>query len=341
MKLSAGILASLVYWEIISFQQFFNGILISHVVIVGGLLGYLYLLGQLHWSFRWPVLTPPLRKMMASYAFYGILGSLSSMLAVKLDLFMVGTLMGLTYTAIFSIAMFIADVLDVPRRAIESISAPIVAQAWKDNNIDEIAGIYKKSALNQFLAGWFMLIGIWTCIDHLFEIMPNGEQYADGKYVVLILGIGRLIDLVTGVNHIIISYSRYFKFNFYVILILGVLNIFGNLIFIPMFGIIGAAMATAFSLAFYNILKLIFIYKKFSMQPFSPTLPWIFLLGIIAWGIAVLIPTTNHVVLNIIIKAVVVTTIFAAGVLKYQLSPEVTILADKLWKNLSSHRKIK
>lgn len=339
IKLSTGILALLVYWGKIDFSQFFTGVIFVHVGAVAGLLFYLYLLGQLHWSFRWPVLTAPLRKAMITYAFFGILGSLSSMLAVKLDLFMVGTLMGLTFTAVFSIAMFIADVLDVPRRAIEGISAPIVAQAWKENNLQEIKNIYQKSSLNQFLAGWFMLIGIWTCIDHLFAIMPNGAQYAEGKYVVLILGIGRLIDLVTGVNHIIISYSKYYKFNFYVILTLGVLNIIGNLIFIPLFGINGAAMSTAFSLGIYNILKLGFIYKKFNLQPFTSNLPGVILLGIIAWGIAEIIPLTANVWLNILIKAALITGIFAAGIFKFNLSPEVSLLAQKGWDSVRQYRR--
>ena len=45
-----------------------------------------------------------------------------------------------------------------------------------------------------------------------------------------------------------------------------VINIFLNLILIPMYGIIGAAIASAISLILWNIISSFYIYRKFNIS---------------------------------------------------------------------------
>jgi len=154
---------------------------------------------------------------------------------LQLDVFMVSILSDgeLSDTGVYTIALFIANVVIIPSKAITAIAAPIISQSWTKNNTQKIQNIYRKSSLNGLIAGIFLMICIWLSIDDLFRIMPNGERYDGGKYVVLILGLTKLFDMATSVNQHVIGYSKYFRFNFYAVLILAILNIFSNYIFIP------------------------------------------------------------------------------------------------------------
>ncbi len=156
--------------------------------------------------------------------------------------------------------------------------------------------------------------------------MPNGERYAGGKYVVLILGIGKLFDLVTGANHIIIGYSPYFRFNFYAVVALAVLNVVFNLLLIPPFQINGAALATMSSLVLYNLFKLILIYWKEKLHPFTMRIGWVMLAGVVTYFVAILIPGLNAPVWDIIIRSVVITVVYTSIIIGGNLSPDVTRL---------------
>jgi O-antigen/teichoic acid export membrane protein len=321
-KITAGSLAALMLTGFISFTQVIEGVMLGYGLIIMGLIAYLYHLGQLHLRFYWP--QKHIARDIAVFASFGLLGGLGSVFSSQIDIIMVGNMIDLSNVATFAIAFFMADVLDVPRKAIESISAPIVSKAWREKNYDHILDIYRKSALNQFLLGLLLLLGIWCSIDDLFAIMPNGERYADGKYVVLILGIGKLVDLVTGANHIIIGYSPYFRFNFYAVLALGVFNILFNLLLIPPFQIHGAALATMSSLIIYNLFKLVLIYWKEKLHPLTYRIGWVLLAGGVTFLVAKVLPSLNAPVWDIILRSVVISAVYLSIVIGADLSPDIT-----------------
>lgn len=334
-KVSNTILGILFFAGFLTFTLTIQGVVWVYGLIIIALLVYLKSLGQLHLKPDFAFVKADLRKEMMVFAAYGVMGSIGSALANQIDTIMVGTMINLTNVTIFTIAFFMADVLDVPRRAIEGVSAPVIAQAWADNNIGEIKKIYQKSALYQFLVGVFFLTGIWSCIDDVFALIPNGERYVSGKYVVLVLGIGKLVDLVTGINQLVIGYSRYFRFNLYAMLALAVFNVLCNLVFIPIFHIIGAALATMSSLVLFNMLKLGFIYKKVHIHPFTWPILKVIAIGLAAYMAAYWIPDTGFAFGNIVAKAVLITALFGGATLYWQLAPELNTLISRFLQRVT------
>ena len=128
--------------------------------------------------------------------------------------------------------------------------------------------IYKKTSLNLLIFGLLIFLLLWLNIDDLFKIIPKGNIYQAGKNVLFFILITRLADMATGVNNEIILYSKYYIYGLIFIVILAILTIVTNMIFIPLYGIIGAAIANMFSICIYFILEVILIWKKFRSQPF-------------------------------------------------------------------------
>ena len=147
------------------------------------------------------------------------------------------------------------------------ISGTLVADAWKSNDIFKIKDIYYKSCLNQLIIGGFIFLGIWANIDNILIIL--GEDYIQSKWVIFFIGFGYLIDMSTGVNGLVISYSKYYRISlvFIGILIINVLLLMYLLI--PFWGITGAAIAIASSLFFNNLMRYLFLLKKYHLQPFN------------------------------------------------------------------------
>ncbi len=326
IKIGLPIIAIVTFYGYFTIHEGVFILLGIYSLIVVSLVSYIFYLKEFHLKVNWKFLNRPLIKEMSSFSFYGVLGSLGSILATRIDVFMIAMLAAndLKDVGVYSIALFMANVITVPARSINNISSPIIAESWKSKDIENIRSVYSKSSIVLLTLGLLFLIGIWSSIDDIFALMPNGEKFAIGKYVILILGIGKLFDLATGNNDQIIGYSKYFRFNFYAVLILAVLNVISNYIFIPMYQINGAALATTCSLLIFNISKTSFAYFKMGLHPFSINTLKVLLIGITTYLIVTLIPSIGNAFVDIILRSIVISILFIASVLYFNISQDLT-----------------
>ncbi len=267
------------------------------------------------------------------FGLFAILTSGGSVIIRNIDSLMIITLKSLDDAGIYSIAFFVGVLIEMPRRAISQISAPFIAEASHNNNKRQIGIIYHKSSINQFLIGSLILICVWTNIDSLFRIIPNGDIYAQGKYVVLFIGLGKLFDMSMGINNEIIQNSPYHRFNFYTMSVLGVLNIITNLIFIPMMGIVGAAIASMISISLINITKAVYIRSKLGLQPFKINSLIALSIGLLVYLMAFLLPSLNNAYLDILYRSSITAIVFFLAILLLKVSQDFNMIFNQL-KNI-------
>lgn len=326
LKVALPILSLSYFFDYISFNTLINFFVSAFLFIPIALLCYLWYLGELYIKPRFKFFKKPLVKEIGNYASYRFFGVIGTVAATQIDIYMVGTLIDLGSAGIYTIALFISTVVAVPMKSLFSISAPIIAESWLANNIAKIDEIYKKTSINLLIFGVLFLTGIWSSIDYIFDILPNGEDYRPGKYVVLILGLAKLVDMTGGVNTHIIAYSKLYRFDLYLSLTLAGLNILFNLLFIPKFGIVGAALATLTSMFIFNLVKFLFVLIKFKIQPFAWSMFWTLLLGVGLFGLTILIPDTIYPLLNIFINSIVISIIFIGVIFYFNVSEDITNL---------------
>jgi O-antigen/teichoic acid export membrane protein len=337
LKISLPVLVFL-YWKgLISYKFIFDGVVGTYLVAVTGLVWYIWHLGEFKLS-RWVVFPKggSLRSIL-NYSSFNVLLSLSTSLSSQIDAILIGPLTkDFGNVAVFSIGAFIAEAIDVPRKALSSISAPLLSESLKNGNIGHVEEIYKKSALTQLIAGALLLSGVWVCIDYLFQIMPNGDKYVEGKYIILLLGVSRLIDMATGVNSEILTYSKYYRFNFPSMIGLAVFTVVGNLLIIPKYGIIGSACVTLIGMFVYNVVKLVFIYRKLGVQPLQPAMALVAVIGVVSAFIPTLIPSFASPYVNIMLRGTAVVVVFIGLVLLLHVSKELNDLAEQFLKKVQT-----
>ncbi|MEC8883264.1 MAG: polysaccharide biosynthesis C-terminal domain-containing protein, partial [Bacteroidota bacterium] len=93
--------------------------------------------------------------------------------------------------------------------------------------------------------------------------------YSKGLYVVLLIALAKLIDNVMGNNNAILYNSDYYRLVLVLGIVLVVIAVVLNLIFIPILGISGAAIATFVASVVYALSKIYVVQKKFKMHPFT------------------------------------------------------------------------
>ncbi len=271
---------------------------------------------------------------MISVGVFGILASFSGVLVQNIDAIMVNNYLGLGATGIYTIAFYFGTLILVPMRTMGKISSVVIAEAWKKDDRHTIMDIYTKSSLSLSVLGFLLFIGVWGNVDNIFHIV--GQDYSTGKYVILFIGLANLTDILLGVSPHIILNSKYYRWLSFLLFIFAGLLIITNIIFIPIYGITGAALASFISKFIYNLLKYIFLYHKFRFQPFQYKHLFILLFAFLSWGLSTFIPPFNHFITDLIVRSIFIALVFLLPVYYFNISPEINKKAQQLVKKLFS-----
>ena len=230
---------------------------------------YVSRIGTLSLKHDFSFVNRPLRIKILKYTLFLIAGALGGTIVNQLDIFMVSSQMGLSYTGIYTIAFYMAAVIEMPARSITAISSPIAAAALKEGDLPKANDLYKKVSLHQFIAGSTLFLFIWINIDNIFAIIPNGTTYEAGKWVVFFIALAKLVSVTLGFGGTLISFSRYYYWGLYFTFFLTGLTIYTNYLLIPCLGITGAALATFITCLISYSWQQWIVLKKVKGNPYS------------------------------------------------------------------------
>ena len=106
---------------------------------------------------------------------------ISGIAAIQIDKIMMSSMLSLDATGIYGVVFIFAALIRVPSRAVLKISSAVIAEAWKRNDLDEIDNVYRSTAINQYIIGLLVFVGLWANIENIFRIL--GDSFEAGKYV--------------------------------------------------------------------------------------------------------------------------------------------------------------
>jgi O-antigen/teichoic acid export membrane protein len=280
--------------------------------------------------FRSPIknIDSSMAKSIASVAVFGIAVTFSNSLIQYVDRIMINDMLGLADAGLYGRVFFYGTLVVIPLRPLSKISSVVVAQAWKDERHDEVKSIYYKSTLDQLLVGLLVFVGIMGNIDNVIYIM--GPEFEPGRNVVLFIGLSNLFVMAAGVSGAIISTSRHYRILSVFILIFGIMVVLTNLVFIRVLGITGAALASAISALAYSLMRIVFLKRRYQMQPFNYRHLLVLIIGTAAYFSSTLIPglvsQENFIltlVLDIILRSLAMAVVYIALVYIFKLSPDL------------------
>ena len=188
--------------------------------------------------------------------------------------------------------------------------------------------LYTKSAINLLLVGGLFFLLVWLNIDNILSILP--EKFSHGKYVVLFIGLAQLFNISTGLNGVIIVNSKYYRWDLIFNISLLVITIMTNIILIPIYGIDGAAMATAISLFSFNILKVVFVYVKLNMHPFTVKTLYTLFIFLGLYFIIPLVPSVGNIFFDILVRTALIVILFVPTMYKLELSKDMNKIINSL-----------
>ncbi len=214
-------------------------------------------------------------KSMLRYSILIFMSGTAASLILDIDKSMISKILTVENVAYYSVAVFIAAVIEFPGRAMFQIVSPLVAKAINEKDNEKLSNLLRKSSNNLLLVSGLLFLLINLNLDDFYEWI-NLDDYKVALEVVLIVSVGKLFTMSMGCLNNIITNSQYYYYVFWFSTLSAVLAVVLNLYLIRWYGIIGAAYATLFVIVFINLLKIILVQYRFKINPYGrETLPTI------------------------------------------------------------------
>ncbi|MCK0124169.1 polysaccharide biosynthesis C-terminal domain-containing protein [Gelidibacter sp. F2691] len=258
-----------------------------------------------------------------------IAGSIATVI-LDVDSFMLGMYISIEKVAYYGVAIYIATVIVVPSRSMQQILQPLTAKYLNEKNKVALEDLYVRSSQTLFIIGGLIFLLIVLNINSLYETIP--AQFSGGLIVVFLVSLAKLYDCLMGCNNVILFNSDYYRVVLLFGVILTILTVVLNMLFIPQFGINGAAFATFMAVTVYNSIKIYFVKRKFNMMPFNSDTGKVLALLIVMVAVFYFWEFPFHPLVNIGLKSVVITVLYVAIVFKMNVSDDISGLIRKYLK---------
>lgn len=181
------------------------------------------------------------------------------------DMIMLGAMARSQDVAMYKVAvqlsMFVAFILSIANMVI----APNISRLYYKNDFRElqkILTITSRISLVFALGSSFCFFVFGRNILGLLF----GEQFESAYFALLMLSLGQLVNVASGSVLLILNMTGNERLSAFVLAVTSMLNILLNLIFIPKFGLNGAAVATLVTVIIWNLSLCFLIRKKLSLD---------------------------------------------------------------------------
>lgn len=310
-------------FDLINYDVFIYGFVGTNLLAVLILLLLACKNKSFHFSTQWSLLSKKEYREILSFAGYHALMGVSFSLFGFLDAVLLASLdeNGLAAVPAYTNAVFISGVMTIPYRAMNGIASADISKSYALGHLDKVKDAYSRSALNILIATVFMAVVIAANLHNAVAIMP--ASYAAVFSLTLIMMIGKFIDSSTGLNDVALNMSPFYKLNFYFSAGMVVFMMVAYRIFIPRFGVYGAAWVFTAALALYNILKTLVVWKKMGLNPFSKGTLIALLIGGLSYSINYLLPFQTNPYWDTLFRSVLVGLVFLLLILWLKPSKDI------------------
>ena len=323
-RLCVTLLLLAVYVDWISVETFIYSLSLVFVLraVVMKLYAFSLYFPKLHFEL------PENRSAVFKYSALILIAGSVAMVLLDLDKVMIERFLPIENVAIYGIAVYIASVIAVPSRAMHQITYPLTAKLLNNRDRKGLNELYEKSSINLLVISGFIFLLIITNVRQLYELIP--DEYQISFSIIVLISCVKLYDNLLGNNNSILFNSDYYRLVLAIGVFLAVMAYIFNLIFIPRFGIMGAAIATFLAFAAYNTTKIFIVGQKFKIYPFTLKTVYglfavlIFSLGFYFWDFPF------HPIINIALKSLILGLLYLPVIYILKLSPDINGLVGNL-----------
>lgn len=207
------------------------------------------------------------KKKIWSFALTTFIASLSYKYAFGLAIPFIGHYRSSVEVGLYAVAFSLQQLLFVPANAFSAIFNPIIAELFVKKEMLEIQHLYK------IVTKWLLISCSPIAIILLLHSEPIlslfGNTYVNAAIILTILTATSFVVNLIGVSGHIINMIGKAKVNMINSIVTAIITISMFVLLIPVYGLIGAALAYSGGLLINNIIRTLYVYWTLKMHPFS------------------------------------------------------------------------
>lgn len=188
----------------------------------------------------------------------------SSFLYTQADLWIIGMFTSTETVGVYGVVTRLVTLIAFSLGAFSTIIPPIISAIYTSGDRDEMQKIVSESTR------WSLSVSIPIILLLVLEgkfilRYAYGEKFIDGYIPLVILSIGQLINVGAGLVGWLLQITGGHRVYLGINIFCGLFSIVLNIILVPRFGITGAAISAAFSLAMVNIISIFVVRNRLSI----------------------------------------------------------------------------
>jgi len=181
------------------------------------------------------------------------------------DIVMVGSLIGPDASGIYNAAVKTALWVSFVLEMINIVAAPAFTILYTQGDMEGLQKVVANVTTWIFIPSVLIALGLTIFTQPILSVF--GPDFLDASLSLQILTLGQVINALCGSVGFLLMMTGYQDKAVVVMCSSALLNIVLNWILIPRFGIIGAAIATSFTMALWNIWLCIVVVKHLGINP--------------------------------------------------------------------------
>ena len=189
----------------------------------------------------------------------------------RTDSIMLGTLAGANAVGIYNVAAQVAQVITIVLTAVNVALAPNFARLYANGDMGRLQRLVTQSTRLILFGSVTISIGIIVFEGLILGVF--GAEFLAANSALYILIVGRILNAASGSAGVLLTMTHNEGFTALGVGISAVTNIILNALFIPAYGIEGAALATTISMILWNVLLVIFARRRLGIR--TTALGWL------------------------------------------------------------------
>lgn len=196
-----------------------------------------------------------------------MLVSASLIISSSIDSVMIGWLSTTEQVGLFAIALKLALLTSFFMQITISTLGPKIASLYHSGKEKEMQQMVKQITKGLTIIGFLVLGGI--IIFGKFILSIWGEEFTEAYWLLVVLGIGQFFNIASGPVGNLLTMTNHEKILKNITLVTLSLNILMNIVLINKYEALGAAIATATTVALNMIITTIYVKRKLGFFPFN------------------------------------------------------------------------
>ena len=240
-------------------------------VVTLGVAGYLFVTRtEIRPKLRSPAATRETVRGYYNYSLPLTAKEAGTVMQGRVDVLMVGFFLSSTVVGIYNVSVLLAGVLYVPLLAANQLFAPVASRLYSQGQLADLEAIYR--AVTRWILTVSLVLAAVIGVFRIELLGLFGTEFTAGSVVLLLFVASQLCNAATGPSGDLLMMTDHQ----YAVMInewvFGVANVMLNIIFIQLFGFVGAAVASAGVLAVRNVVKVTEVWYFEGVHPYGKSL---------------------------------------------------------------------